>query len=42
MLGLVARRLPSNTELNFKFYRQATNKIIGLSESTAAYLRSFF
>jgi hypothetical protein len=30
------------TELNFKFYRQATNKIIGLSESTAAYLRSFF
>ena len=30
------------TELHFKFYRQATNKIVGLSESTAAFLRSFF
>jgi hypothetical protein len=30
------------TELNFKFYRQATNKIIGLSEETAAFLRGFF
>lgn len=30
------------TELNFTFYRQATNKIVGLSESAAAYLRSFF
>jgi hypothetical protein len=30
------------TELNFKFYRQATNKIIGLSEDAATYLRSFF
>ena len=30
------------TELNFKFYRQATNKIVGISERTAAYLRGFF
>jgi hypothetical protein len=30
------------TELNFKFYRQATNKIVGISAQTAAYLREFF
>ena len=30
------------TELNFKFYRQATNKIIGISDETAAFLRCFF
>lgn len=30
------------TELNFKFYRQATNKIVGLSESAAAFLKGFF
>jgi hypothetical protein len=30
------------TELNFKFYRQATNKIVGLSQGTAAFLRGFF
>lgn len=30
------------TELNFKFYRQATNKIVGISEEAAAFLRSFF
>jgi hypothetical protein len=30
------------TELNFKFYRQATNKIIGLSEATARYLAKAF
>ncbi len=30
------------TELNFKFYRQATNKIIGLSEEAAAFLDGFF
>jgi len=30
------------TELNFKFYRQATNKIGGISEETAAFLRGFF
>lgn len=30
------------TELNFKFYRQATNKIVGLSESAAAFLARFF
>jgi len=30
------------TELNFKFYRQATNKIVGVSEETAAFLRKFF
>jgi hypothetical protein len=30
------------TELNFKFYRQATNKIVGLSDATGAFLRGFF
>jgi hypothetical protein len=30
------------TELNFKFYRQATNKIVGISESAAAFLERFF
>ena len=30
------------TELNFKFYRQATNKIAGISEKAAAFLRGFF
>ena len=30
------------TELNFKFYRQATNKIVGISDETATFLsRSF-
>jgi len=30
------------TELNFKFYRQATDKIVGLSDRTAAFLDGFF
>jgi len=30
------------TELNFKFYRQATNKIVGLSPGAAAFLSRFF
>lgn len=30
------------TELNFKFYRQATNKIVGLSEVAASFLRGYF
>jgi hypothetical protein len=30
------------TELNFKFYRQATNKIGGISEETGGFLRGFF
>lgn len=30
------------TELNFKFYRQATNKIVGISEKATAFLRGFF
>jgi hypothetical protein len=30
------------TELNFKFYRQATNKICGISDGTAAFLETFF
>jgi hypothetical protein len=30
------------TELNFKFYRQATNKIVGVSDATAAFLDGFF
>jgi hypothetical protein len=29
-------------ELNFKFYRQATNKIGGISDETAAFLNDFF
>lgn len=32
----------SETELNFKFYRQATNKIVGISDETAAFLAGFF
>jgi hypothetical protein len=28
-------------ELNFKFYRQATNKIVGISDKAAAFLRGF-
>jgi hypothetical protein len=30
------------TELNFKFYRQATDKIVGISDETAAYLEGYF
>jgi hypothetical protein len=30
------------TELNFKFYRQATDKIVGLSAATAAFLNGYF
>jgi hypothetical protein len=30
------------TEVNFKFYRQATNKIAGISEETAEFLGGFF
>jgi hypothetical protein len=30
------------TELNFKFYRQATNKIGGISDEAAAFLDEFF
>jgi hypothetical protein len=30
------------TELNFKFYRQATNKIGGISEEAARFLDAFF
>jgi hypothetical protein len=30
------------TELNFKFYRQATNKIVGISDETAAFLGRHF
>ena len=30
------------TELNFKFYRQATHKIVGISDEAAAFLRGFF
>jgi hypothetical protein len=30
------------TELNFKFYRQATNKIVGISDKAAAFLRGSF
>jgi hypothetical protein len=30
------------TELNFKFYRQSTNKIVGISDGTADFLDGFF
>ena len=30
------------TELNFKFYRQATNKVVGVSDPTAVFLQGFF
>jgi hypothetical protein len=30
------------TELNFKFYRQATDKIVGISAETTTFLRGFF
>jgi hypothetical protein len=30
------------TELNFKFYRQATNKIVGISDKAAAFLNEYF
>ena len=30
------------TELNFKFYRQATNKIVGLSDAATEFLQRFF
>jgi hypothetical protein len=30
------------TELNFKFYRQATNKIVEITAETAHYLQRFF
>jgi hypothetical protein len=30
------------TELNFKLYRQATNKIVGLSDEATTFLGSFF
>ena len=30
------------TELNFKYYRQATNKIVGISDETAVFLSGYF
>ena len=30
------------SELNFKFYRQATNKVAGITGQTAAFLEGFF
>ena len=30
------------TELNFKFYRQSTNKVVGISRETATFLEQFF
>lgn len=30
------------TELHFKFYRQATNKVVGISDEAAAFLDEFF
>ena len=30
------------TELNFKFYRQATNKVIGISDAVVDFLETYF
>jgi hypothetical protein len=30
------------TELNFKLYRQATNKIVGISDEASAFIEKFF
>jgi hypothetical protein len=30
------------SEIHFKFYRQATNKIVGISEKTATFLSEYF
>jgi hypothetical protein len=32
----------AETELNFKFYRQATNKIVAISDEAAAFLNGYF
>ncbi|MBV9073453.1 MAG: hypothetical protein JOZ10_07480 [Acidobacteria bacterium] len=32
----------AETELNFKFYRQATNKVVGISEKAEVFLSDFF
>jgi hypothetical protein len=32
----------AETELNFKFYRQATNKVVGITDEAAAFLDRFF
>ncbi|HEY2560001.1 MAG TPA: hypothetical protein VGI48_09875 [Caldimonas sp.] len=32
----------AESELNFKLYRQATNKIVAISDAAAAFLRGFF
>lgn len=32
----------AETELNFKFYRQATNKIVAISDAAARFLESYF
>ena len=36
-----ADELPQ-TELNFKFYRQATNKVVAISDRTTSFLKKFF
>jgi hypothetical protein len=42
-VGLIARGIVTGaTELNLKLYRQATNKIVGISDAAAAFLRGFF
>jgi len=32
----------AETELNFKFYRQATNKVVGISDKASVFLRRYF
>jgi len=37
-----AQRPLGRSELNFKFYRQATNKVVRISDEAAAFLSQFF
>ena len=40
--AFTAQKTMYGGKLNFKFYRQATNKIVGISEEAAAFLGGFF
>jgi hypothetical protein len=42
VIFIFASETDGGTGLNFKFYRQATNKVVGLSEEAASYLTRFF
>jgi len=38
----LAKRPMGRRELNFKFYRQSTNKIVGISDRAASFLSKCF